>query len=292
MIALRQTTTDPLAHIVDLQRFPIREPGHPSYRSAAEQARADLDAVGCSVIRGFFRPDAMAVLQDEARSLAPHAHVNNIQSNPYSTRDDPSLPEDHPVRLFMERTNAFVPRDHIPADSALHTLYACNDFKRFVAECLGEPIIHEYADPLAGLVLNVLKPGCQHPWHYDANEFIVSTLVQEADEGGVFEYCPNIRSPGNENYGQVSRIIRGDDHGPVRKLALRPGDLQLFKGRFALHRVTRVNSREPRISAIFAYAQRPGFVSTLERAQQLFGRTTPIHHETAQQRIVEDGLID
>lgn len=293
MAALAPTPVSPPLHsAVDLERWPIHEPTSESYRAAVSRVRRDLADGGCSIIREFFRPDAVSSIRAEASGLIPHAHVNDIRTNPYSTRDDPSLPEDHPVRLFMDRSNAFVPKDHIPEDCALRRLYADPCFQTFVADCLEEDEIHEYADPLAGLVINLLGPGCQHPWHYDANEFIVSTLVQAAEEGGVFEYCPDIRSPGDENIAAVSDVILGRDRSRVRRLSLRAGDLQLFKGRFALHRVTRVGGSRPRLTGIFAYAKQPGFVSTIERATQLFGRATEVHHRVHGRRPAHDGLID
>ena len=27
------------------------------------------------------------------------------------------------------------------------------------------------------------------------------------EKGGIFEYCPNIRTPGNENFGEVKKFL-------------------------------------------------------------------------------------
>ena len=281
-----------LGDVVDLERYPILEPDTARFSEMVAAIREDLESVGCSVIRGFLRPETVRQLQREGRELAPRAHINNTVSNAYSTRDDPSLPEDHPVRLFMERTNAFVPKASIPEESALRRLYHEPTFKELVARCMGEDVVHEYADPFAGLVINVLGSGCQHPWHYDTNEFIVSTLIEGAEDGGVFEYCPNIRSPRWENYGAVGEVIRGEDRSPVRELVLRAGDLQLFKGRFALHRVTRVRGRRDRLSGIFAYAKEPGVMGKVERTRQLFGTVTEAHGDAERTQRRDDGLTD
>ena len=88
--------------------------------------------------------------------------------------------------------------------------------------------MHELADPFAGLCLNVVTPGREHPWHFDTNEFAVSMLTQAPEDGGVFEYCPNIRSAGAENFDDVARCSAARGEHLVRRLALRPGDLQLF----------------------------------------------------------------
>lgn len=282
---------DVTERIVDLDHYPLYDPNAAAYRGAVADARASLQREGCAVVAGFLRPSAMSHLQAEAASVLERAHVNDIVSNPYSTRPDPMLGPDHPINAMMERTNAFVPTESIPHEHLVRRLYHCTAFKRFVADCLDRPQIHEYADPFAALVLNLLRPGAQHPWHYDTNEFIVSTLIQPADDGGIFEYCPGIRRPGAENYDRVGRVIRDEDRSVVRQLRLVPGDLQLFMGRFSLHRVTRAAGHTPRITAIFAYAETPGLIGKAERTRQLFGRVAP-EHLAAADRARTDGLTD
>ena len=31
------------------------------------------------------------------------------------------------------------------------------------------------------------------PWHFETNNFTITLGIQSADEGGLFEYAPNIR---------------------------------------------------------------------------------------------------
>ena len=282
---------DPIEDAIDTKRFPLDTPDSAVLSRVVEAAHEDLRRGGCAVLRGFLRPDAVQRLAAQAQGVLGEAHVNDILSNPYSTSGDPSLPPDHPVNVFMERTNAFVPKAAIPEHHLVRRLYHCDAFRVFVARCLERPAIHEYADPLAALVLNLLRPGAQHPWHYDTNEFIVSTLVQAAEAGGEFEYCPQIRSPQGESYERVGRVLRDEDRTEVRRLQLQPGDLQIFRGRFSLHRVTRVAGSRPRITAIFAYAETPGMVGKVERTRQLFGRVTADHLAAARQPR-RDALVD
>ena len=117
--------------------------------------------------------------------------------------------------------------------------------------------MHPLADPYAGLTLNVVAPGGDHPWHFDTNEIAVSLLTRAPGSGGVFEYCPGLRAVGDENHAAVRAVLDGD-RGPVRRLELRPGDLQLFRGRFSLHRVGTVHGDSPRHAAILAFSDRPG----------------------------------
>ena len=108
----------------------------------------------------------------------------------------------------------------------------------FIWECLGvDRPLYRWADPLGRNPYGVQTPGQEFPWHFDGNEFTVSMLAQKADQGGVFEYVPNIRRPDAENFEHVAHILAGGRDG-VRELDLIPGDLQLFAGRYSLHRVT------------------------------------------------------
>ncbi|MET8999972.1 arpA protein [Amycolatopsis sp. NPDC004169] len=282
------TSVAPL-EMVDTDRYPLTDPDSPAWRETVGRTRAELADAGCSVLADFIRPELHDVLRAECAALEPHAYTKIEQVNAYNTAVGEPLPEDHPGRTIMERGNAFVARDRIPASSIISRLYTSPVFQRFVADCFGLPELHELADPLSGLTLNVIAPGRAHPWHFDTNTHTVSMLTQAADDGGIFEYCPNIRSATDENFPAVRSVLAGDTR-PVRRLDLRPGDLQLFKGRFALHRVSTVAGAIARHSAIFAYSERPGVIGSAERTRQLFGRVLPAH--LAERTARGDELLD
>ncbi|MEV6830809.1 arpA protein [Amycolatopsis sp. NPDC051102] len=269
------TSVAPL-EMVDTDRYPLTEPDSPAWREVVGRTRAELADAGCSVLADFVRPELRDVLRAECAALEPHAYTKIEQVNAYNTAIGEPLPDDHPGRTIMERGNAFVARDRIPASSIIGRLYTSPLFQRFVADCFGLPELHELADPLSGLTLNVIAPGRAHPWHFDTNTHTVSMLTQAAADGGTFEYCPGIRSATDENFAAVRSVLAGDTR-LVRRLDLRPGDLQLFKGRFALHRVSTVEGAIARHSAIFAYSERPGVIGSAERTRQLFGRVLPAH---------------
>ena len=241
------------------------------------RVREELRATGCCVLADFVRPDLRETLRREGAAVAPLAYYDVETVNVYNTDPDETLPADHPARIPMRRGNAFVARDAIPADALVHRLYTDAAFQAFVAACFGLPRVHPLADPLSGLTLNVVTPGRSHPWHFDTNEFTVSMLTQAPDAGGVFEYCPNIRSAQAENVDDVRAVLDGWGTDLVRHLTLRPGDLQLFTGRYSLHRVSPVEGATDRHSAIFAYSERPGVIGSAVRTRQLFGRVTPAH---------------
>jgi hypothetical protein len=201
------------------------------------------------------------------------------------------MQDDHNAQIEMERGNGFVGRDKIPKTLVIHQLYTNQLFQQFLAACLDLPSLHPLADQFDGLCRNVLPHGREHPRHYDINEFAVSILTQSPDDGGVFEYCPDIRSEEEENFDDVRGVLAGHREDLVWRLKLRPGDLQLFRGHFSLHRVSAVEGRTARHSAIFAYSDRPGVVGGEARTMQLFGRTEAAHHGAGSHMIRSDQLL-
>lgn len=282
-----------IGQVVDTDRYPLSAPASAGWEDVVSRTRAELENSGCSVLPDFIRPELTGALRRECADIAPSAHYDVETVNAYNIDVDAALPDDHPGRIPFQRGNAFVARDRIPGDFLIHRLYSSTEFQHFVAECFGLTRIHELADPLSGLCLNVVNPGMEHPWHFDTNEFTVSLLTQEPEAGGVFEYCPNIRSARAENFDDVRDVLTGRGERLIRRLSLRPGDLQLFKGRYALHRVATVTGGQARHTAIFAYSERPGVVGTVARTRQLFGRVLPEHLAAAEKRAVRvDGLLD
>ncbi|WP_286054563.1 HalD/BesD family halogenase [Actinomycetospora termitidis] len=278
-----------VADVVDRARYPLDAPGSPRWVEVVEGAREELRARGATVLRDVVRPALRDRLRAEGDAVAPEAHTAVARVNVYNTDPDPTLSADHPASVVLSRRNAFVARDHIPAGHLIQRLYADPGLHALLAACFELPAVHPLADPYSGLTLNVVAPGDDHPWHFDTNEIAVSLLTRAPEAGGTFEYCPGIRAPGAENLAAVRAVLDGD-RAPVAHLDLRPGDLQLFRGRFALHRVTTVRGSTPRHTAILAYSDRPGVVGSPTRTRQLFGRVAPAHLAGAAAR--GDALLD
>ncbi|WP_405391276.1 arpA protein [Streptomyces sp. NBC_01102] len=287
MSTLQAITLD---QVVDTDRYPLSDPGSDEARAVVARAGQELATVGCTVLPDFVRPSLHEVLRQECAAFAPQAYYDVETVNVYNIAVDADLPDGHPGRRTLRRGNAFVARDRIPEGALIARLYGHTMFQRFVADCFGLPRLHELADPLSGLVLNVVRPGMEHPWHFDTNEYTVSMLTQRAGTGGEFEYCPNIRSAEDERFDAVRDVLDGTARG--ERLPLRPGDLQLFMGRYSLHRVSPVQGDVARHSAIFAYSERPGVIGSVARTRQLFGRVLPEHLAAEGRAVRSDRLLD
>lgn len=275
------------AQLIDLARYPIDRDG-PAREAVLAQVRADLARDGCAVLKGFLTAGGIAALTAEADGVADKGHKSYSRTNAYFTKDDPNLPENDPRRQFFDRSNAFIPADNFAKEGPLRTVHDFDGFDGFIRDCLQEEKFYRYADPLADVIVNMADEGPGFPWHFDTNNFTVTLAIQNAEGGGAFEYAAGIRE-GDENFDEVSRVLNGTSDR-VTVLELEPGDLQLFRGRYSLHRVAPLKGTRPRYVAIFSYVEEPGMVGAPERTKQLYGRTLPIHHERAGQRA--DDYID
>ena len=278
-----------LLKLINLSDYPIDQPSG-KLSKVIDRVRADLEKDGCAIIRGFLSKEGVSELIKETTDVAHLAHHSSALTNAYFTADDPSLPKSHPKRQFFERSNAFIPADKFAKSGALRSIFDHEGFDEFIRACLNEPKdkFFRYADPLADAIVNVSTEGYGFPWHFDTNNYTVTLAIQNATEGGEFEYAPMIRHK-DENFTEVSKVLK-DQSQMVKSVVLQPGDLQLFKGRYSLHRVAPLKGSVPRYVAILSYVEEENMVGSVERTKQLYGRVLPIHYERAGQRA--DNFID
>lgn len=277
-----------LSQYVDLDRYPIHSTGDKRHEIVTN-AQAEVQASGCVVLPGFVKGEKIAELVAECDKVEKFGHRNFTRTNPYFLPDRQDLPTTHPMRRFYDRSNAFVPADNFGDDSVLRAIFNWPSFAPFIQEVLDEENFFPYADPLADVVVNLAEEGNGFPWHFDTNNYTVTLAIQNAESGGEFEYSPMVRSLTEENYSQVERVLDGDQK-MINTIRLEPGDLQIFKGRYSLHRVAPLRGKRKRYVAIFSYVSEPGMVSSPQRAKELYGKVLPIHLERAGLRA--DALID
>lgn len=280
-----------LHDLVDLGRYPIDRPDSPAYDRMIEDLKRELDQDGCAVLPGFVHETGIELLLQEADTVAPKAHRSFNRTNAYFTKDDPRFGIAHPIRRFYDRSNAFVPADNFPVSGPLRRIYEFEGFLPFIREALGEDEdrFFRYDDPLADVIINVVEEGQGFPWHFDTNNYTVTLAIQNGEEGGAFEYAPNLRSTEDENFDAVASILDGN-MARVRQLELQPGDLQIFRGRYSLHRVAPVKGDRRRYVGIFSFVEAEGMCGGVERTRQLYGRVLPHHYE--REGLRKDQLLD
>lgn len=279
-----------LDSIIDLDTYPIHQMESKARAELVVEARQQMDSVGCFRISNFVRPEAVATMLGEAKQLQPQTFWAREEHNPYASPTDPTLGSNHPRNFMQRRMSGFINSDLLPAESLLNRIYDSNVMTHFVWETLStDRPIYQWADPLGRNPYGVMESAHYFPWHFDGNEFTVSILIQKAETGGVFEYVPDIRAPGQENYERVQQVLEGSREG-VRELDLVPGDLQLFKGRFSMHRVTPIVGPRTRYIALPTYVYDPWRMNRPHHSMQYYGRATDAHHQRA--LVQTDGLQD
>jgi hypothetical protein len=275
--------------IINHALYPIDELDDSRRQAVIEQVKAELADDGCAVIRNFFSAKGLEVLLAEANQRKAQTYYSQRKHcNVYLNDGDPGLAEDHPLNIFIPRSNGFITADLFGEETAAHRLYYWEPLKQFLAECLGKQELFIYEDPVSNMIVNVGKPGQQFNWHFDTNEFTITMLLQAAQSGGIFEYVPSLRSAQDECYAEVKGVLDGD-RSRVRQLELNAGDLQFFLGRFSLHQVTANSGNDDRLLLIMSFSEKPGMIGSLARVKDLYGKVTAAHTKS---KVRADKLAD
>ena len=275
--------------VINHAAYPIDEADNPARQLVIDQVRRELAADGCAVLRGFFSEAGLQALLAEANQRKSETYYSPRKLCNVSLNDgNPEFPEDHPLNVFIPRTNGFITADLFGEETTAHRLYYWDPLKQFLAECLGKDELFIYEDPVSNMIVNVGKTGQQFNWHFDTNEFTITMLLQGASSGGIFEYIPGLRSADDECYDEVKSVLDGD-RGRVKPLQLNAGDLQFFLGRFSLHQVTENTGDNDRLLLIMSFSEKPGMVGSKARVQNLYGKVTQAHAENT---VRADKLVD
>jgi hypothetical protein len=283
--------SSPLAcnEVIDHAAYPIDEADNPARKQVIEQVRRELAADGCAVLRNFFSEAGLQALLAEANERKSETYYSPRKlCNVYLNDGNPEFSEDHPLNVFIPRTNGFITADLFGKETTAHRLYYWDPLKQFLAECLGKDELFIYEDPVSNMIVNVVKPGQQFNWHFDTNEFTITMLLQGASSGGIFEYIPGLRSAEDERYDEVKSVLDGD-RSRVKPLPLNAGDLQFFLGRFSLHQVTENTGDNDRLLLIMSFAEAAGMIGSMERIRNLYGKVTEAHQK---RQVFADGLVD
>ena len=152
-------------------------------------------------------------------------------------------------------------------------MYDDASFRMFLCGVLGIDAIHPYADDLSSINVHFAAEGMELGWHFDNSSFAVTMLLQAAEGGARFEHVPAVRDAdaGDMAFDRVGTILAGAE--PVQTLDFEPGDLVLFRGRNAIHRVTPTTGNATRLLVVFAYNDQPGVTLSPSARATFYGRT-------------------
>ena len=224
----------------------------------ADQCRHDLEATGALVLKRFFSTKAIKQIVEQSADCEAAAYYARSTHNVYLTEQDPALGADHTFNRQVVSSKGLIADNQIPEMSPLRTVYNDERFRTFLCGVLGISEIHPYADEVSSINIHFAPEGRELGWHFDNSAFAVTMLLQAPEAGGVFEYVPAVRDAeaGDMAYDRVAAIL--DQKEPVRTLEFDPGDLVLFRGRDAMHRVTPTLGDVTRMLVVFAFNERAG----------------------------------
>jgi len=260
-----------MRNIIDLDRFPLDREGSSDWNVLVERSKAALTSDGMFDLDDFLLP---GVADRAAAEIKPvmdsHSHEHRRVHNIYFKPEIPELPAEHPALRKVETISHTVCADQIP-NSIVLAIYEYAPLARFLAATMGKQALHVMEDPLARANVMAYRAGEALNWHFDRSEFTTTLLLQAPDEGGAFEYRTDLRSDGDPNYAGVARLLEAGDP-LVKTKRLKPGTLNVFKGKNTAHRVTPVEGDRERIIAVFSYYERPGVTFSSEERLGFYGR--------------------
>ena len=257
--------------ILDLDRYPLDREGSPEWRRLVDTSVAALEADGMFNLEGFLRPGVAEKAVGEIQPvMAVRSHVHKRMHNIYFKPDLPELAPDHPALRKVETISHTVCADQIPGSTVL-AIYEYEPLLHFLAAAMGKTRLHVMQDPLARTNVMAYRAGEALNWHFDRSEFTTTLLLQAPERGGDFEYRTDLRSDDNPNYDGVAKLLEGRD--PEAKiLRLKPGTLNVFRGKNTAHRVTTVQGKRERMIAVFSYYEKPGVMFSPEERVGFYGR--------------------
>jgi len=195
-----------------------------------------------------------------------------VMGTPYLRRPDPDADADHPTRHLGRSALTAVPYDIVPTASPLRALYEDDRLLAAIRRMLGAPALHRYADPLGALNIAVMDEGDELAWHFDQTDFVVSIALRSSEAGGDFLCAQGLRSAADERFDDVTAVLAGRADDRVATIAMDPGALMLFAGRWSLHAVSPVVGPVPRLVALLGFDTSPGTVSSEDLKRVRYGR--------------------
>ncbi|RWC89537.1 MAG: 2OG-Fe(II) oxygenase [Mesorhizobium sp.] len=257
--------------ILDLDRYPLDREGSPEWDRLVQQSLAALSVDGMFNLEGFLRP---GIAEQAVREIKPvmdtRSHVHKRLHNIYFKPSIPELAPDHPALRKVETISHTVCADQIPGSTVM-AIYEYEPLVRFLAATMGKARLHVMQDPLARTNVMAYRAGEALNWHFDRSEFTITLLLQQAERGGDLEYRTDLRSDEDPNYEGVARLLEGRDP-EARVLHMKPGTLNVFRGKNTAHRVTTVQGDRERMIAVFSYYEKPGVMFSEEERVGFYGR--------------------
>jgi hypothetical protein len=244
---------------INLERYPVHDLSNPLAKSLIERCRKDLESQAFAVLDDFLTHEAVSRFWDESMTLSDlTARREKTRSAYLDTPDqeDTAWPEGHPRQQFFHTSWGVVADDLIPDNHGLRWLYAWEGLTAFFSEVLQVRPLYRHADRFQALNINVLSPGDEQAWHFDDMDFVVLLYLTTPDAGGELECASLVRTDDDPCYDKVAQAFDGS-HPQLHRRSSVAGTLTVMRGNHSVHRVTPVEGKTPRLTAVLAYDRVP-----------------------------------
>lgn len=260
-------------NLLDLDRYPLDQPGSANYKALVGRCRTALQRDGMFNLEELVRSSAIRAAAAELAQLAAsnsytHARTHNV----FFLERVEGVEDSHPALRKFQTVNHTLCDDQL-RHTFVHRLYEWQPLAEFIARVLDLPRLYLMDDPLARVNVLEYRPGEALNWHFDRARYTTTLLIQAAEAGGEFQYCSDLRAEGQPNYAEIGRVLNGETNR-IRVNALTAGTLNVFAGKNALHRVSTVQGQRSRLIAVFSYYERPGVLFSDKERLGFYGRST------------------
>lgn len=262
-----------ISRIVDLSRYPIDRLDSDQGKQLISECRQHLADDGSCTLDDFLLKDALEQMTAEAETLIELAYPGPTTVSPYFFNyrlgQHLDVDDSHPVHHKGRRNLCQVAADLIPKDHLLRVLYHSSEMIDFLS-LVQKKSVFQFKDKYQSLNISVMQAGGCQQWHFDSGQMVTTMLLQEPEQGGIFEYVPNIRSEEDEHFNEVKKVL-DNKSDRVKQLQLKRGMLSLFKGHYSIHRVTEVTGGRLRLQAILAYVHDADRVGNIHSSISNYG---------------------
>ena len=259
-----------LEELVNLSLYPIDQLDSMGM-DLLTRCRKSLHQSALCYLPNFLTTRALTLLQAEIMTVRQLAFRTHASRPAYAWRDAAQFPSAHVVAQKQPHRLGSVTRDCFEPDGILVSLFKQDAIMEFVRLCLSFDRLYRVECPYLSVNAKVMWRGDQHAWHFDQNDGVVSLIVQDAGQGGHFEYVPYLRDEDDERYDEVGALLDGKTAAIVRP-PIKAGTFCLFKGRRSIHRVSEItDDHPPRLVALFSYDREPGMTYPTQTLQAVLG---------------------
>jgi len=256
---------------MNLSQYPIDTPENPETQHLIQNCRVELSKNGMCLLPDFVSATTLTNMLQEVNLLSPGAHHNEHWRTSPRGGGDSSVGESTKATRASLWAIAF---DQMSSDSPSRQLYQSDELLNFVSAIIDEPKLYRCVDPLVSCHFSVFRDGDELGWHYDPKTNLVVTLqLQDADDGGHFEFANGVRGEEFDN-AEIELAIIEDRYDNILSPDLRPGTLTIINGHSSFHRVTPVAGNRERIVTLLNYSTTPDYCFSDNIRQRFFGRVT------------------